>query len=535
MPQLDRLLSVMVSNRAESLRLVENELASLVKDGAAVPLTKQALGASQLLGLLREIAPPDALRRLYEGTSTEFQYRSGDGVFNARASNESGKWMAAITAGPLAEAAVTTLAPPSAAGRPTPSMAAARIPAHPTTISVQVGEDATARAAMDNLLRQLVEQSGSDLHLRCGEPPILRRHGEMVRLDEQAPLDDGTLMRMLHSIMPDRNRSEYGDTNDTDFAYEIPGLARFRANALRERKGAAAVLRVIPAKVVTAEELGITSEVQALCQLTKGLVLVTGPTGSGKSTTLCALIDLINRTRTDHVITIEDPIEFVHQNKHCVITQRQVGVHTSSFKHALRAALREDPDIVLVGELRDLETASIAIETAETGHLVFGTLHTTTAPSTIDRLVDQFPADRQEQIRVMLSESLKGVISQVLCKKIGGGRVAAREILLSTLAISNLIREAKTFQITSVMQTSRRSGMITLNDALIELVDGGQVEPKEAYMKATDKVGFTQSLRSRGHDTSFVDGDAPQAQGSKGDNGVSSKTPPPRPGYATKR
>src|SRR6185503_14167572 len=258
---------------------------------------------------------------------------------------------------------------------------------------------------------------------------------------------------------------------------------------------------------------------------TKGLVLVTGPTGSGKSTTLCALIDLINRTRTDHIITIEDPIEFVHENKKCVITQRQVGVHTDSFKRALRSALREDPDIVLVGEMRDLETASIAIETAETGHLVFGTLHTTTAPSTIDRLVDQFPADRQEQIRVMLSESLKGVISQVLCKKVGGGRVAAREILLSTLAISNLIREAKTFQITSVMQTSRRGGMMTLNDALIELVDSGQVEPKEAYMKASDKGGFTQALRSRGHDTTFVDGDAPPP--SKPDTGINTKTPPP--------
>ena len=538
MPQLDRLLSVMVSNRAQSLRLAENELASLVKDGATVPVTKQALGAAQLLGLLREIAPPDALRHLDAGSATEFQYRTGDTVFNARATNEGGKWLAAITAGePLT----------SGVGRPTPSMAASRVqavsvvdgaasatPAGATATARSV-DDPTARAAMDNLLRQLVDQGGSDLHLRCGEPPILRRHGEMVRLDEP-PLDDTTLLRMLHVIMPERNRAEFAELNDTDFAYEISGLARFRANAFRERKGAGAVLRVIPAKVVSAEELGITPEVQALCQLTKGLVLVTGPTGSGKSTTLCALIDLINRTRTDHVITIEDPIEFVHQNKKCVITQRQVGVHTSSFKHALRAALREDPDIVLVGELRDLETASIAIETAETGHLVFGTLHTTTAPSTIDRLVDQFPADRQEQIRVMLSESLKGVISQVLCKKVGGGRVAAREILLSTLAISNLIREAKTFQITSVMQTSRRAGMITLNDSLIELVDNGQVEPKEAYMKATDKAGFTQALRSRGHDTAFIDGDASAGQASaKSDNGVNTKTPSSRSGYGAKR
>jgi twitching motility protein PilT len=399
----------MVSNRAEALRLVENELASLVKDGASVPLTKQALGATQLLGLLREIAPPDAMRRLDAGTSAEFQYKSGDGVFSASATNEGGKWIAAITPSTNGHSAPQVA---NGVGRPTPTSMPGRVLPPPVASSngLYVGEDTTARSAMDNLLRQLVEQGGSDLHLRCGEPPILRKHGEMVRLDEQAPLDDSTMMRMLHVIMPERNKTEYAETNDTDFAYEIQGLARFRANAFRERKGAGAVLRVIPAKVVTAEELGITPEVQQLCNLTKGLVLVTGPTGSGKSTTLCALIDLINRTRTDHVITIEDPIEFVHQNKKCVITQRQVGVHTGSFKHALRAALREDPDIVLVGELRDLETASIAIETAETGHLVFGTLHTTTAPSTIDRLVDQFPADRQEQIRVMLSESLKGVI-----------------------------------------------------------------------------------------------------------------------------
>jgi twitching motility protein PilT len=233
-------------------------------------------------------------------------------------------------------------------------------------------------------------------------------------------------------------------------------------------------------------------------------VVVTGPTGSGKSTTLAALVDLINRTRTDHIITIEDPIEFVHPSKKCLLTQRQVGVHTRSFKHALRAALREDPDIILVGEMRDLETVSIAIETAETGHLVFGTLHTTTASSTIDRIIDQFPPDRQSQVRVMLSESLRGVVSQTLCKKIGGGRVAAREILLSIPAVSNLIREGKTFQIPSVMQTNRKVGMVTLNDALMELVDAKQVEPKEAYMKAVEKAGFAAALRAKRHDVSFL-------------------------------
>jgi len=245
-------------------------------------------------------------------------------------------------------------------------------------------------------------------------------------------------------------------------------------------------------------------------------VLVTGPTGSGKSTTLCALIDLVNRARTDHVITIEDPIEFVHKNKRCMITQRQVGQHTQSFKSALRAALREDPDIVLVGELRDLETVSIAIETAETGHLVFGTLHTSTAASTVDRIIDQFPADQQEQIRVMLSASLKSVIAQTLCRKIGGGRIAAREILLVNPAVSNLIREGKTFQIPSVIQTSRRLGMVTLNDALLELVNAKLVEPREAYVKAHDKTGLVMQLKGQGHDVSFVEADDPIGAPGKG-------------------
>jgi twitching motility protein PilT len=316
---------------------------------------------------------------------------------------------------------------------------------------------------------------------------------------------------MLNAVMLKQNREEFAEINDTDFAHEIKGVGRFRGNALRERKGTGAVFRSIPAAVVTVEQMGLSQEVQRLCQLTKGLVLVTGPTGSGKSTTLCALIDLINRSRSDHVITIEDPIEFVHESKKSLITQRQVGVHTSSFKHALRAALREDPDIVLVGELRDLETVSMAIETAETGHLVFGTVHTSSAVSTVDRVIDQFPPDRQAQIRVMLSESLKGVISQVLCKKIGGGRVAAREIMLSTPSISNLIREGKTFQLPSVLQTSRRLGMVTMNDALIELVDAGHVEPKEAYLKATDKAGIINMLKQRNKDVSFADADEAKA------------------------
>ncbi|MFL5576424.1 MAG: type IV pilus twitching motility protein PilT [Gemmatimonadaceae bacterium] len=498
MPQLDRFLSVLVSNRAETLQLVENGVATLHKDGVGRPVTAQPLTAQQLLMLVREIATPEAARQLAAGAGTSFRYTSSDGVFTTRVSQDGGRWQAMI--------APESVAPADPAAAPGAAAPAATSP-HPGSVAVVAERREGAVAEIEALMRLMVEQSASDLHLRCGEPPVLRRHGEMVRIEGRAALEPEALELMLTGIMPERNRKEFAESNDTDYAYEIEGLARFRANALRDRKGPAAVFRVIPATVVTVEQMGVTQEVQNLCYLTKGLVLVTGPTGSGKSTTLCSLIDLVNRKRNDHVITIEDPIEFVHPNKSCIITQRQVGVHTSSFKSALRAALREDPDIILVGELRDLETVSIAIETAETGHLVFGTLHTTTAAGTIDRIIDQFPADRQEQIRVMLAESLKGVISQTLCKKIGGGRVAAREILLSIPAVSNLIREGKTFQIPSVMQTSKRVGMITLNDALIELVDGRLVDPKEAYMKAVDKSTFANLLRTRGHDTAFLDGD----------------------------
>jgi twitching motility protein PilT len=341
----------------------------------------------------------------------------------------------------------------------------------------------------------------SDLHLSVGSPPIIRKDGRMQPLDTaDSPLSAADIETMLRPIMPERNRIEYAERHDTDFAYEISDLARFRANAFVDRQGPGAVFRVIPNKILTAEQLGLSPHVLQLCHLHKGLILVTGPTGSGKSTTLCAMIDYINRTREDHVITIEDPIEFVHRNQKCLINQREVGTHTDSFKQALRAALREDPDIVLVGELRDLETVAIAIETAETGHLVFGTLHTTTAASTVDRIIDQFPADRQAQIRIMLSESLRGVIAQNLCRKMGGGRLAALEVLIVTQAVSNLIREGKTFQIPSMMQVGRAFGMVSLNDALMELVTKKLVAPDEAYSKAVDKAGFETLLKRAGFD-----------------------------------
>jgi len=356
---------------------------------------------------------------------------------------------------------------------------------------------------MERLLRRMVESGGSDLHLRTDAIPILRKDGELLRLEEP-PIDAALLDLLLRSIMTPVDLESYRRDNDHDWAWEVEGVARFRANAGRDRKGAIAVFRQIPAEIKTVEDLGLSQQVQGLCGLNRGLVVVTGPTGSGKSTTLAAMVDLINRTRSDHIITIEDPIEFVHQSKRCLVTQRQVGIHTRSFKAALRAALREDPDVVLVGEMRDLETISIAIETAETGHLVLGTLHTTTAASTLDRVIDQFPTDRQPQIRVMLSESLRGVVAQVLCRKVGGGRVAAREVLLSIPAVSNLIREGKTFQIPSIIQTNRKLGMVTLNDALLELVEAGTVEPKEAYIKSAEKTGLLASLRAKGVNTSFL-------------------------------
>lgn len=363
---------------------------------------------------------------------------------------------------------------------------------------VKPNSNLSMQERLDALFHKMAEVGASDLHLSVSMPPMVRKDGRMQELESDEGIFTPDKMRdMLHSIMPQKNRDEFNTRNDTDFAYEITGLARFRCNIFMDRKGMGGVFRIIPTKMTTAEQLGLSKAVLNLCNLSKGLVVVTGPTGSGKSTTLCAMVNHINENREDHIITIEDPIEFVHDNIKCLVNQREVHNHTDSFKDALRAALREDPDILLVGEMRDLETISIAIETAETGHLVFGTLHTTTAASTVDRIIDQFPADRQQQIRVMLSESLKGVISQTLLPKIGGGRIAALEILIVTPAISNLIREGKTFQIPSAMQTGKTHGMVMLNDALFDLVQKKIVEPRDAYLKAVDKANF-ETMLTRG-------------------------------------
>ena len=355
------------------------------------------------------------------------------------------------------------------------------------------------KAAIDKYLHIMFEQGCSDLHLTSSNPPLYRKDGDIVRLGDMPTLTPLDTERLIVPIMPNRNYEEFLELRDTDFAYEISGVGRFRVNVFMDRLGPGAVFRIIPDEILTAEQLNLPKSILDLCFLTKGLVVVTGPTGSGKSTTLAAMIDYLNRKRAAHLITIEDPIEFVHPNKQCLINQREVGVHTMGFKPALRAALREDPDVVLVGEMRDLETIAIAMETAETGHLVFGTLHTNTAPSTVDRIIDQFPPDRQSQIRTMLSESLRAVIAQTLCKKKGGGRVAALEVLMIDHAMSNLIREGKTFQIGSMMDTKKALGNVTLTDSLAKLVRDGVVEPAEAHLKSVDKAQMARVLKQLGH------------------------------------
>jgi twitching motility protein PilT len=358
---------------------------------------------------------------------------------------------------------------------------------------------------VDRLLELMVKREASDLHLSTGERPILRIHGTITSLEDEPVLTNAAVQAMLDQIMPEHNRSQLVEEWDTDFAYKIDGLGRFRVNGFKDMNGVGAVFRLIPDKVPTIEQLNLPRSLRDFCYLSKGLVLVTGPTGSGKSTTLAAMIDHINRNRAEHIITIEDPVEFVHKPLKCLINQREIHRDTKSFARALRAALREDPDIVLVGEMRDLETIEIAIETAETGHLVFGTLHTNTAATAVDRIIDKFPSERQNQIRSMLSDTLQGVVAQTLCRKIGGGRIAAFEVMVVNVPVANHIRDGKVFMIPSVMQTSRALGMQTFSDALTKLVAAGLVTAEEAYIKAIDKEEVMVAMKNAGISLSFLD------------------------------
>ena len=329
---------------------------------------------------------------------------------------------------------------------------------------------------MQDLLREAADKGASDLHLSAGEPPLLRVHGDLVRIEHPA-VTPAQVTELVNSIMSDAQRATFEAEHEVDFACELEGKGRFRVNVFVHSRGPGAVLRTIPTKIPALDTLHMPPILKELCTRERGLVLVTGPTGSGKSTTLAAMVDVINQTWDAHILTIEDPIEFVHPPKRCLVNQREVGPHTNSFSNALRSALREDPDVILIGEMRDLETISLALTAAETGHLVFGTLHTSSAPKTIDRIIDVFPAGQQGQIRTMLSESLEAVVAQTLLKKKGGGRVAACEVLIGTPAVRNLIREGKLHQITSMMQTGQRLGMQTLDMGLADLVKRGLIEP----------------------------------------------------------
>ncbi len=350
-------------------------------------------------------------------------------------------------------------------------------------------------AKIDAFFKLLNEQGASDLHLASGQQPALRIRGDIERIKYKR-LNSDDLRGMLYEITPEDKIKVFEETGDIDFGYEIPGLARYRCNFFMQKNGVAAVFREIPDTIMTCEQLGLPPVISKLASLPRGLVLVTGPTGSGKSTTLAAIVDESNRNRKDHIITIEDPIEFVHQSQSCIVNHREVGLHTKTFSAALRGALREDPDIILVGEMRDLETMSLAIEAASTGHLVFATLHTPSAPKTVDRIIEVFPHDQQAQIRSTLSDGLRAIVAQVLFKRVDiKGRCVALEILIATAAVRNLIREGKTHQIPSMIQTGKRYGMILLDDAIMDLLNKGMISPDEAYMKANDKGRFRPLLQ----------------------------------------
>ena len=349
-------------------------------------------------------------------------------------------------------------------------------------------------AKIDAFFKLMHEQGASDLHLAAGQPPALRIRGDIERIKYKV-LDNDDLRGMLYEITPEEKIKVFEESGDVDFGYEIPGLARYRANFFMQKNGVGAVFREIPSSIMTAEQLGLPPVISKLASLPRGLVLVTGPTGSGKSTTLASILDVSNRTRKDHIITIEDPIEFVHQSQGCIVNHREVGIHTHSFAAALRGALREDPDIILVGEMRDLETISLAIEAASTGHLVFATLHTTSAVKTVDRIIEVFPADQQAQVRSTLSDGIRAIIAQVLFKRIDQkSRCVALEILIANSAVRNLIREAKTHQLPSMIQTGKKYGMQLLDDAIMDLYNRGWISADEAYMKANEKAKFRPLL-----------------------------------------
>ncbi len=483
MPQIDKLLAHITPRGGVALTVEpDRQPMLLLADGGSLALLPSPIPSPMIEMLTREALPSRLTEAWQTRGEATFDHQVGAESFRVTCTR--GPFGIRIQATPAARAPeLLPVAAPAAAPRP---LGQAVYGSHPLA---------------ESLFRDLLARKGSDLHCSSFEAPICRVRGDLEDLMDFGILGPSELLEVMEALAPPTAWEQFLKRNDADFAYPFEaGACRLRVNYFVDRLGPGFVCRVIPNELPDPDQLGLPQPIRLLGQLPKGLVLVTGPTGSGKSTTLAAILDLANQQRPDHILTIEDPIEFVHPRKRCLVNQREVGAHTESFKSGLRAALREDPDIVMVGEMRDLETIAIALETAVTGHLVFGTLHTSSAVGTIDRIVDQFPADRQQQIRSMLADSLKCVISQVLLKATSGGRIAALESLFITPAISNLIREGKAFQIPNAMQTGRAYGQRLMNDALIELIQSGKVAHKEAYLKCPDKESFMTALKRSGID-----------------------------------
>ena len=502
MAQLDRLLAHVIAKAGARLEVKAERKPRLdLKAGGSVDLLPNPLPTVMVEVLAGDVVPAELKDAWLKEGSAEFDYDLNGQCFRIRLSRymdtpqiqaeHQGPSRVPATAPAPAPASPKAAAPSTQAPEPpAPSVSQEPAPRH---------RKGHTHPLAERLFAALLERRGSDLHCTSQEPPLIRVDGDMKELEGFGAMDAATLLEMMEALATPQAWERFQTQHDADFAYGYEaGGCRLRVNYFEDRVGPGLVCRVIPNQIPDPDKLGLPDPVRRLATLAKGLVLVTGPTGSGKSTTLAAILDLANQKRKDHILTIEDPIEFVHPRKGCLVNQREVGTHTESFKSGLRAALREDPDVVLVGEMRDLETIAIALETAATGHLVFGTLHTSSAIGTIDRIVDQFPSDRQQQIRVMLADALKCVVSQVLLKRIGGGRVAALETLFVSPAIANLMREGKNFQIPSAMQTGRSYGQRLMNDALIELIQARKVEPMEAYLKCPDKETFIAACKRAG-------------------------------------
>jgi twitching motility protein PilT len=516
MSLVDKIIQFVHAQHGERIVIENDQFCVLYRPGGASAPTKDRLNFPTITGMINEIIPDESRTQFASGQPVSFHHGAGPTAASIDVNQTNGSIKVDIhlleaQVKPLhqiefvtdlddeGQPAATMTAPP-----PQPAPPGAALHDYSPAPAPQVHAAPAHHGGLkriehiDELFRLLKDREGSDLHLSANTKPMIRIHGMMKKLEEYEVNAADHLKKILWDITPQRNRDEWERDHDSDFAYELPGVARFRCNIFADRHGPGAVFRLIPSKIATVTDLNLAQSMLELCFLSKGLVVVTGPTGSGKSTTLAALVDHINKERDEHIITIEDPVEFVHENINCLVNQREVHIHTNSFSRALRAALREDPDIVLVGEMRDLETVAIAIETAETGHLVFGTLHTTTAASTVDRIIDQFPADQQEQIRVMLSETLKAVVAQTLLRTKEGRRVAAFEILLIDPASANLIREGKTYQLPSMMQIGKGRGCVTMNDSIFQHVKSGKVDPKEGYIKSVDKAGILGMYEKEG-------------------------------------